>query len=78
MLKFLVRIVLALLVSLVIGLVIGTILRSRMEAPVEYLGQRVPAGSALAAGPLDVGNAGTAVLDPGHHEQQVREAVQVA
>ena len=71
MLKLLTRIVWALLASLMIGLAIGTVMRIRLERPVEYLGGLPPADSALAAGPLDVRHAGAAVLDPGHHEEQV-------
>ena len=78
MLKLLTRIAWALLASLMIGFVIGTVLRVRLERPVEYLGRLPPADSALAAGPLDVGDAGATVLDPGHHEEQVGQAIQVA
>ncbi len=56
---------LALLFSLLLGLAIGTAIRLRLERPVRYL------GSAAPAAPLHVGDAGAAVLDPRHHEEQV-------
>jgi hypothetical protein len=37
-----------------------------------------PAGSAITAEPLHVGDAGAAVLDAGEHEEQVGEAVEEA
>jgi hypothetical protein len=67
---------LALLCSLLAGFVLGTCLRQRAERPTVYIGSR----GALAAPPrpLDVGDAGAAVLDAGEHEEQVGEPVQVA
>ena len=66
------RVLLALLLSLLLGLVLGTALRLRMQQPTVYIGQ-LPLGL-----PLDVGDARPAILDPGHHEEQVREAIQQA
>jgi hypothetical protein len=59
------RLLLALLVSLLVGFAVGTWLRMRLERPVRYL------GSASAARPLYVCDAGAGVLDAGHREQQV-------
>jgi hypothetical protein len=75
--RWLRRVGIALLCSLFAGFAFGTCLRQRAERPTLYLGAlggslRVPAL------PLDVGDAGAAVLDPREHEEQVREAVQVA
>ena len=73
---------LALLLSLLLGLTIGTLLRLRLERPVRYIGAALPlappALDAVAPLPFDVPDAGAAVLDPRHHEEQVRQAVQVA
>ncbi len=63
--KLLRGLLMALLLSLLLGFAIGTVLRVRLERPVRYI------GSALPAGPLDVGDARARVLDAGHHEQQV-------
>jgi hypothetical protein len=58
---------LALLFSLLFGLAVGTALRMRLERPIRYIGALLP----RATLPLDVGDAGAAVLDPRHHEEQV-------
>jgi hypothetical protein len=59
------RVALALLFSLLVGLAIGTALRLRLERPTRYL------GSATPARPLDVGDAGPAVLDAREHEEEI-------
>ena len=73
----------SLLISLLVGLTIGTWIRLKLEAPVRYIGQAsvqrsdpgarpaTPARSAAARRPLDVGHAGTHVLDPRQYEEQV-------
>lgn len=74
-------VLLALAVAFGVGFGVGTWLRCQMERPEGYIGARqAPEPAALAgpALPLDVGHAGAAVLHPGEHEEQVREAVQVA
>jgi hypothetical protein len=63
--RMLKRVLLALLFSLLLGFAIGTWLRIRLERPVVYI------GSAIPRLPLDVRLAGTTVLDPSHHEEQV-------
>ena len=63
--KVLRSVLLALLFSLVVGFLIGLVLRSRLERRVEYIGSVAPAG------PLHVGDAGAAILDARHHEEQV-------
>jgi hypothetical protein len=63
--RMLKRVLLALLFSLLLGFAIGTWLRLRLERPVVYMGSAVPRL------PLDVGHTGAAILDPGHHEEQV-------
>ena len=74
--RWLRRVGVALLCSLAAGFVLGTCLRQRAERPTVYIGS---ARGALAAPlPLDVGESGAAVLDAREHEEQVREAVQVA
>jgi hypothetical protein len=70
--KMLRRVLLALLFSLLLGLAIGTLLRFYVGRPVTYI------GSAATTRPLDFGLTLAPVLDPRHHEEQVREAVQVA
>jgi hypothetical protein len=70
--KILRRVLLALLFSLLLGLAIGTLLRLSIGRPVTYI------GSAATTRPLDIGLALASVLDPRHHEEQVREAIQVA
>ena len=72
------RVLLALLLSLLVGFVIGTVLRLRLERPVRYIGRvlgeelAIPAlPSALASHPLHVRHVGAAILDAGHHEEQV-------
>ena len=62
-------VILALLVSLLVGLAIGTLIRMRLERPVRYVVgvER----SATPAGPLDIGQIGTAVLDTRNHEEQI-------
>ena len=62
------------LLILLVGLAIGTWIRLRMERPRTYIG----ALPAVAPLPGDVVDARAAVLDTRHHEQQIREAVQVA
>jgi uncharacterized membrane protein YhfC len=67
-------ILLALLMSLLLGFAIGLALRARFERPARYIGMRclgTGAGSGAAPLPLHVGHAGPAVLDAGHHEEQV-------
>ena len=66
----------ALLMSLLFGLAVGTWLRLQLEQPVRYLGMS-PALSAPAH-PGHIGHARAVVLEPCDHEEQVREAVQVA
>lgn len=63
----------ALAISFAVGLAAGTWLRCRMERRPTYLGELL-----LPAFPLDVADSGAPVLDPREHEEQVREAVQVA
>ena len=77
--KWLRRVGIALLCSLFAGFAIGTCLRQRAERPTVYLGSASGAGGLRApALPLDVWDAGAAVLDACEHEEQVGEAVQVA
>ena len=68
--KMLRSVLLALLCSLLVGFLIGLALRSRLERRVEYIGSVAPAR------PLDVGDARAPVLDPRHHEEQIREPVE--
>ena len=78
--KWLRRVALALLCSLLAGFALGTCLRHEAERPTLYIG-RAEGGAGLRAAaplPLDVRDAGAAVLDAGHDEEQVGEAVQVA
>ncbi len=63
--KVLRRVLLLLMFSLLFGLAVGTLLRLRLEQPVTYI------GSAAAALPFHVVDTGAAVLDAGHHEEQV-------
>jgi hypothetical protein len=63
--RWLKRLLLALFFAFLVGIAIGTALRLRMERPVIYM------GSATARFPLHVGHTRSAVLDPGHHEQQI-------
>jgi hypothetical protein len=58
-------VLLLLLVELVIAAAFGTRVRRQLEQPATYL------GSVVAPQPLDVGEAGAAVLDARQHEQQV-------
>ena len=67
------RVALALALSFAVGLAAGTWLRCRMERPPTYIGELL-----LPAFPLDVADAGAAVLDAREHEEQVGVAVQVA
>ena len=77
--KFLRRVGIALLCSLVAGFAFGTCLRQRAERPTVYIGSTWGSGVLRApALPLDVRDAGAAVLDACEDEEQVREAVQVA
>ncbi len=73
---------LALAIAFLVGLLIGTWLRIQLERPVRYIGAAgspgPPAGSTVAADPGDVFDAPTRVLVAGHHEEQVREPIQVA
>ena len=55
----------ALFFALVFGLVVGTLVRVRLDRQVRYL------GSAPAALPLDVGDAGPVILHARQHEEQV-------
>lgn len=68
--NFLRRIGLALLLSLLLGLALGIALRLRLERPTVYVGDASEA-SANDPLPLDVGDAGAAIGDTRHHEQQV-------
>ncbi len=61
-------------ISLLVGFAIGTWIRLRMERPKIYIG----ALPALAPLPLDVLDAGASVRHAGHHEEQIREPVQIA
>ena len=63
--RWLKRVLWVLLGSLLLGFAIGTVLRVRLERPVRYI------GSALPPYPLDIALASSAVLDPGHDEEQV-------
>lgn len=78
--KWLRTALLALLASLLFGLLVGTWLRLRMERPTWYIGATNTIAPLAAARTLpgDVGHAGPPVLDPRHHEEQVRQAVHVA
>lgn len=69
--RWLRRVGIALLVSLAAGFAFGTCLRQRAERPRTYIGLAPPL-------PLDVRDAGAAVLDARRDEEQVREAIQVA
>lgn len=72
-------VLLALAVAFAVGFGVGTWLRCRMERPTGYLGAReAPPRLAGTALPLDVRNPGAAILEPRQHEEQVREAIQVA
>ena len=77
--RWLRRVGIALLCSLAAGFAFGTCLRMRAERPTLYIGA-LPALEPLpaAALPLDVRDAGAAVLDARRDEEQVREPVQVA
>ena len=68
--KWLRRVLLALLLSLLVGLAIGTWLRLRLERPVYYIGAAERPGLAAPL-PLRFGEAGAAVFDAGHYEEQV-------
>jgi hypothetical protein len=59
-------VLLLLLVEIVIAAALGTRVRRQLEQPVTYLGRVL-----VAPEPLDVGDAGAAVLDAREHEQQV-------
>ena len=54
-----------LVLELIAAFATGTWLRIKLEQPVRYI------GSALPASPHLVGDAGTPVLDPRQHEEQV-------
>ena len=75
--RWLRRVGIALLASLAAGFAVGTCLRLRAERPRIYIGSAVRALPSPAL-PLDVRDAGAAVLDARGDEEQVREAVQVA
>jgi len=72
-------VLLALLFSLLLGFAVGTVLRMRFERPTVYIGARGagppgPAsarGPSLPADPLHIGDAGPAILDARHDEEQV-------
>ena len=64
--KILRSILVALLLSLIFGLLAGFALQLRMRRAPVYI------GSALAPDPLHVAAARSAILDPRHHEQQIR------
>ena len=61
-------VLLALLFSLLLGFAVGTVLRMRFERPTVYIGAR---GPSLPADPLHIGDAGPAILDARHDEEQV-------
>jgi len=63
--RWLKRALLALLFSLLLGFAIGTAIRMRLEQPVVYI------GSTATGLPLHIGHTGAAILDSGHHEEQV-------
>jgi hypothetical protein len=64
--KILRGILVALLLSLLFGLIVGFALELRLQRAPVYI------GSALAPDPLHVAAARSAILDPRHHEQQIR------
>ena len=68
----------ALLFSLLLGFAVGTVLRMRFERPTIYIGAHdadpgaaTARGASLPPDPLHVGDAGPAILDAGHDEEQV-------
>jgi len=67
----------ALLCSLLAGFAFGTCLRQRAERAPVYIGG-LPGSVGAPTLPLDVGEAGAPVLDAREHEEQIREAIQVA
>lgn len=64
---------LVVLVEFVVFYSFGRQLERAFTPPGSYLGLR-----AVPASPLHVRPAGASILDPGQHEQQIRESVQVA
>jgi hypothetical protein len=64
--KILRGILVALLLSLIFGLIVGFALRLRLQRAPVYI------GSAPAPDPLHVAAARSVILDPRHHEQQIR------
>jgi hypothetical protein len=64
--KILRGILVALLLSLIFGLIVGFALQLRLQRAPVYI------GSAPAPDPLHVVAARSAILDPRHHEQQIR------
>ena len=71
-------VLLALLGSLLFGLTIGTWLRLRLERQPVYIGRSPALGPAFASYPGHIGNTGPSVLHARHHEEEIREPVQVA
>jgi hypothetical protein len=76
--KILRTVLFALLFSLLLGFAVGTVLRMRLERPTVYIGTHVVEpdaatrrGASVPADPLQIGDAGPAVLDAGHDEQQI-------
>ena len=66
------RVIIWLLVlELIAAFAIATAIRLEFEQPARYIGSTLPAGPHLVAEP------GAPVLDPGQHEEQVAQAVQI-
>lgn len=67
-------------ISLLVGFAIGTVIRLRMERPKIYIGAQPGRATlpALAPLPLDVFDAGAPVGHARHHEEQIRETIQIA
>jgi hypothetical protein len=76
--KILRTVLFALLFSLLLGFALGTVLRMRFERPTIYIGAHdadpgcaTQRGPSVPADPLHFGDAGPAILDAGHDEEQV-------
>ena len=76
--KILRTVLFALLFSLLLGFAVGTVLRLRLERPTLYIGARESEpgsapqrGPSLPSGPLQICDAGPAILDAGHDEEQI-------
>ncbi len=68
----------AILIAFAVGLVIGTWLRRELEEPERYIGDQTRSVLLLTIRPGHVGHAQTDVLVACHHEEKVRQAIQVA